>query len=111
MVPTAGDLAAAHAAARAVARETPLLESEALTRATGAVRLCVKVESLQRAGSFKLRGAYWRLCGLGTDERSRGVVAYSSGNFAQGLALAGREMGVPVTIVMPEDAPAMKRQA
>ena len=111
MVPTAEDLAAAHAAARAVARETPLLESEALARATGAARLCVKAESLQRAGSFKLRGAYWRLCGLTAGERARGVVAYSSGNFAQGLALAGREMGVPVTIVMPEDAPAMKRRA
>lgn len=111
MVPTADDLAAAHAAAKAVARETPLLESESLTRAVGAARLCVKAESLQRAGSFKLRGAYWRLCGLTGEERARGVVAYSSGNFAQGLALAGREMGVPVTIVMPEDAPAMKRQA
>lgn len=111
MVPTAEDLAAAHAAARAVARETPLLESESLTRATGAARLCVKAESLQRAGSFKLRGAYWRLCGLTDEERARGVVAYSSGNFAQGLALAGRETGVPVTIVMPADAPEMKRQA
>src|SRR5690606_6190608 len=53
----------------------------------------------------------WRLCGLNAEERARGVVAYSSGNFAQGLALVGREMGVPVTIVMPDDAPAMKRQA
>lgn len=110
-VPTPADLAAALAATRAVARQTPLLESEALTRATGALRLCVKAESLQRAGSFKLRGAYWRLCALTEAERRRGVVAYSSGNFAQGLALAGRELGVPVTIVMPEDAPAMKRQA
>ncbi len=110
-VPTPADLAAALAATRAIARETPLLESEALTRATGAARLCIKAESLQRAGSFKLRGAYWRLCALTPEERRRGVVAFSSGNFAQGLALAGRELGVPVTIVMPDDAPAIKRQA
>jgi threonine dehydratase len=110
-VPTAGDLAAAHAATRSIARETPVLESDRLTRAVGAARLYVKAESLQRAGSFKLRGAYWRLCALTADERVRGVVAFSSGNFAQGLALAGRELGVPVTIVMPSDAPAMKRQA
>ncbi|GAB1362533.1 threonine/serine dehydratase [Rhodobacter sp.] len=110
-LPIPEDLAAAQAATRVVARETPLLESESLTRATGAARLCIKAESLQRAGSFKLRGAYWRLCALTGEERARGVIAYSSGNFAQGLALAGREMGVPVTIVMPEDAPAMKRLA
>lgn len=111
LLPDAAELAAAHAATRAIARQTPLLDTERLTRATGAARLWVKAESLQRAGSFKLRGAYWRLCGLGQDEKRRGVVAFSSGNFAQGLALAGREMGVPVTIVMPVDAPAMKRQA
>lgn len=111
MIPSPIDMAAAHAATRNIARETPLLESEALTRATGAARLYVKAESLQRAGSFKLRGAYWRLCQLTEAEKKRGVIAYSSGNFAQGLALAGRELGVPVTIVMPVDAPLMKRQA
>lgn len=111
MIPTPADIVAAHAATRNIARETPLLESEALTRATGAARLYVKAESLQRAGSFKLRGAYWRLCQLSEAEKARGVIAYSSGNFAQGLALAGRELGVPVAIVMPVDAPVMKRQA
>ena len=111
MIPSAEELTAARTASHSIARETPLLESDRLTRTVGASRLCIKAESLQRAGSFKLRGAWWRLCGLTEDERRRGVIAYSSGNFAQGLALAGREMGVPVTIVMPDDAPAMKRQA
>lgn len=110
-VPTARDLAAAYAVTRRATRVTPLLDSESLRRATGARSLLVKAENLQRAGSFKLRGAYWRLSCLTGDERARGVVAYSSGNFAQGLAVAGRDLGVPVTIVMPEDAPAMKRRA
>ncbi|MDQ2064924.1 threonine/serine dehydratase [Xinfangfangia sp. CPCC 101601] len=110
-LPTQEILNAAYAATRAVARETPLLQSEPLTKMTGATALFVKAEGLQKAGSFKLRGAYWRLCGLSAEERQRGVVAYSSGNFAQGLALAGRELGVPVTIVMPADAPEMKRRA
>jgi hypothetical protein len=71
----------------------------------------VKAECLQRAGSFKIRGATWRLMQLSDAERARGVVAYSSGNFAQGLAAAGKAAGVPVTIVMPDDAPEMKRRA
>lgn len=110
-VPTARDLATAYAVTRAATRVTPLLESETLRRATGARGLFVKAENLQRAGSFKLRGAFWRLSCLSEEERARGVVAYSSGNFAQGLAAAGRDLGIPVTIVMPEDAPAMKRRA
>lgn len=110
-VPSPAELDRAFRATRRATRETPLLESERLARLTGAARLAVKAESLQRAGSFKLRGAYWRLCCLTPDERARGVIAYSSGNFAQGLALAGRDLGVPVTVVMPEDAPAMKREA
>ncbi len=68
-------------------------------------------ESLQWAGSFKVRGAYWRLKQLSPEEARRGVVAYSSGNFAQGLAAAGQALGIPVTIVMPIDAPAAKRDA
>ncbi len=111
VVPTAADLAAAWAVTRAATQRTPLLESEALARATGAVRVFVKPESLQWAGSFKIRGATWRLHRLSPAERERGVVAYSSGNFAQGLAAAGRAQGVPVTIVMPADAPATKREA
>ena len=110
-VPTPRDLAAAYVVTRASTRRTPLLEAEALAVQSGAARFFVKAENLQWAGSFKLRGAFWRLSCLDEAARKRGVVAYSSGNFAQGLALAGRELAVPVTIVMPLDAPEMKRRA
>jgi threonine dehydratase len=110
-VPNPADLAAAYVVTQASTRRTPLLEAEALAQASGATRFFVKAENLQWAGSFKLRGAFWRLSCLDEAARKRGVVAYSSGNFAQGLALAGRELGVPVTIVMPVDAPEMKRRA
>ena len=110
-LPTAERMAAALAALRPSVRETPLLDSPVLAREAGAARLFVKAEGLQRTGSFKLRGALWRLMQLDGDARARGVVAFSSGNFAQGLAAAGRELGVPVTIVMPVDAPDAKRRA
>ena len=71
----------------------------------------MKAESLQLAGSFKIRGAYYRLSRLSDDERKRGVIAYSSGNFAQGLAAAGAMLDTPVTIVMPIDAPRRKMKA
>ena len=66
------------------------------------------MRNFQRTGSFKFRGAYNRIAGLSPQERERGVVAYSSGNYAQGVALAGKLLGTPATIVMPEDAPALK---
>lgn len=110
-LPSAADLARAYAVTRKATQRTPLLESEALARACGAARVFVKAESLQTTGSFKIRGAYWRLSCLTPEERSRGVVAFSSGNFAQGLAAAGRALDVPVTIVMPFDAPPTKREA
>lgn len=110
-IPTPDDLKAAFAVTRLATLVTPLLDSERLRAATGARHFYVKAENLQRAGSFKLRGASWRLTQLDAGERARGVVAYSSGNFAQGLAAAGRDQGVPVTIVMPDDAPEMKRRA
>jgi threonine dehydratase len=111
LVPTAAELAEAYAETRRAARVTPLLDAPGLAERIGAAALWVKAENLQRAGSFKLRGAWWRLACLTDAEKARGVVAYSSGNFAQGLAAAGREMGVPVTIVMPADAPETKRRA
>lgn len=74
-------------------------------------RLWIKAESLQQGGSFKLRGATNRLMQLNEEERARGVVAFSSGNHAQGVAIAARRLGVPATIVMPHDAPAVKRDA
>lgn len=111
IIPTLDHLETAYAVTRAATQETPLLDAPALAVATGAKRVFVKPESLQRTGSFKFRGAYWRLTRLTDEERARGVVAYSSGNFAQGLAAAGQSLGVPVTIVMPVDAPVMKREA
>ncbi|MFL6844670.1 MAG: threonine/serine dehydratase [Allosphingosinicella sp.] len=72
------------------------------------VRLWVKAECLQQGGSFKLRGATNRLLLLGEAERRRGVVAFSSGNHAQGVAIAARRLGIPATIVMPADAPSVK---
>ncbi len=110
-LPSPARIAAAHAALRDHVRETPLLESTILASEAGALRLFVKAEGLQRTGSFKLRGALWRLMQLDTAARARGVVAFSSGNFAQGLAAAGRVLSVPVTIVMPFDAPETKRRA
>jgi threonine dehydratase len=75
------------------------------------VRLWVKAECLQEGGSFKLRGATNRLLLMSEAERKRGVVAFSSGNHAQGVAIAARRLGIPATIVMPSDAPAVKRDA
>jgi threonine dehydratase len=74
-------------------------------------RVWVKAECLQQSGSFKLRGAYNRLLQLNEAERARGVVAFSSGNHAQGVAIAARRLGIAATIVMPADAPAVKRDA
>lgn len=83
---------------------TPLLNAPLLDRIAGR-RVFVKAESLQRTGSFKLRGAWAALSAL---PAGQGVLAYSSGNHAQGVALAGAELGMPVVIVMPSDAPAVK---
>ena len=90
-----------------VAVRTPLLRSDALDAATGA-RIFLKPENLQRTGSFKFRGAYNRLSAVAVAERGAGVVAFSSGNHAQGVALAAKLLGMPAVIVMPSDAPAIK---
>ena len=97
------------AAARLVglAVRTPLVESPALNERLGG-RVLIKPETLQRAGAFKFRGAYNRLSRLSDDERQRGVVAFSSGNHAQGVALAARIIGCPALIVMPSDSPSVK---
>ena len=86
---------------------TPLLNSPALDRRVGG-RVLLKAETLQRTGSFKFRGAYNRISRIPEDARPAGVVAYSSGNHAQGVAAAAALLGVPATIVMPKDAPAIK---
>src|SRR5687768_8090396 len=74
-------------------------------------RIWAKAECLQRGGSFKLRGATNRLMQLTEAERARGVVAFSSGNHAQGIAIAARRLGIEAVIVMPSDAPAVKKEA
>ncbi len=86
---------------------TPLLENERVNRALGG-RLFIKAECLQRTGSFQLRGAYNFLAAMSEADRAKGVVGWSSGNHAQGLAEAARLLGVKATIVMPSDAPALK---
>lgn len=93
-----------------VANRTPVVKSRTLNDRVGA-EVFVKCENLQRSGSFKFRGAYNAIARLTPDERARGVLAYSSGNHAQALALAGRLLGVPTAIVMPNNAPRAKLAA
>lgn len=88
-------------------RETPLLTSPFLDEIAGR-RVFVKPECLQHTGSFKFRGAWSAISALGAEERQRGVIAYSSGNHAQGVALAAAKHGVASVIVMPSDAPQLK---
>ncbi len=95
---------------RGVAHRTPVLQSRTLDARVGA-SVYLKCENFQRVGAFKFRGAYNALASLSEDERARGVVAYSSGNHAQGVALAAALLGIEATIVMPHDAPASKRDA
>src|SRR4051812_42231701 len=95
-------LAAAERIAGKVER-TPLIESE-----VGGIRVWLKCECLQTGGSFKLRGATNRLAQLSPEERERGVVAFSSGNHARGVAIAARRLGIQAIIVMPADAPQVK---
>jgi threonine dehydratase len=90
-----------------VAVRTPLLEYAALNERVGA-RVLVKFEGAQRTGSFKFRGAYNRLSRITGDQKAAGIVAWSSGNHAQGVAAAARLLGMPASVVMPSDAPAMK---
>lgn len=98
---------AAAARAEGVVRKTPLLTSPFLDDLAGR-RVFVKPECLQHTGSFKFRGAWSALSGMSSEARANGVIAYSSGNHAQGVALAARMHGVPSVIVMPSDAPALK---
>src|SRR6201987_35084 len=94
---------------RAFAFPPPLLTSAPLDAMTGG-RIFLKAETLQRTGSFKFRGAYNKLAAMPKDQRASGVVAYSSGNHAQGVAAAAQLLGMPCVIVMPADAPRAKRQ-
>src|SRR5437868_10630188 len=89
---------------------TPVVSCQSLDDATGFV-VFLKCENLQRAGAFKIRGALNKLLTLSDDERRRGVVAFSSGNHAQGVALAARLVGTSAVICMPTDAPRLKLDA
>jgi threo-3-hydroxy-L-aspartate ammonia-lyase len=107
---TIADVEAAARRLAGVAVVTPVLESEALNDRAG-VRLLVKAEPLQRTGSFKFRGAFNKIAALPPEERQSGVLAFSSGNHAQAVALAARLLETSATIVMPADAPALKLTA
>jgi threonine dehydratase len=105
--PDFADVAAAHLRIRPLALRTPLLENQRVNDMLGG-RLLLKAEVLQRTGSFKFRGALNFISQLDAEQRRKGVVAWSSGNHAQGVAEAARLLGVPAAIVMPKDAPALK---
>ena len=107
ILPTVADVVDAEVRLRGWVVETPVLESETIN-ARARARVLLKAECLQHAGSFKIRGALNRLLQLSADERAAGVVAFSSGNHAQAVALAARWLKVPAKIVMPADAPKVK---
>ncbi len=104
---TAEDVRAAAKRLKGVANLTPLLEFNALNDRCGG-RVFLKAETLQETGSFKIRGAYNRICQLDHAERQAGIVAWSSGNHAQGVARAAQICQTPAIIVMPSDAPKVK---
>jgi len=104
---TFDDIRAAHERVKPRALRTPVLNSAAIDERVGA-RVYFKCENLQNMGAFKFRGAYNALSLLSREEKSRGVVAFSSGNHAQAVALAGKLLGIKTVIVMPEDAPKVK---
>ena len=106
---TPADIDAAAETIAPVAVRTPLLNSATLDERVGA-RIYFKPEVLQRTGSFKFRGAYNKLSSIPNERRTAGVVAFSSGNHAQGVAAAARLLQMPATIVMPADAPVAKRE-
>jgi threonine dehydratase len=109
-LPSFSDVESAAHQIAGVAHRTPVATSRTVDARTGA-HLFFKCENLQRAGAFKFRGAYNALSRLSADERRRGVVTFSSGNHAQAIALAGQVLDIPRVIVMPSDAPAVKRIA
>src|SRR5882757_6105646 len=108
-LPTAADVDAAAKTIAGVAIRTPLINSPVLDARLGA-RVFLKCETLQRTGSFKFRGAYNKISSIPPDRKANGVVAYSSGNHAQGVAHAAQLCNMPAVIVMPSDAPVAKRE-
>src|SRR5262249_30545026 len=108
-IPPAADVDAAAARLRGGALRTLLVASPVLDAPTRG-RVFLKAETLQRTGSFKFRGAYNKLSSIATGDRAGGVVAFSSGNHAQGVAAAAQLLSMPAVIVMPADAPRPKRE-
>lgn len=106
-LPDYSDVIAAAQRLQGFAHQTPVFTSRTLDAETGA-QVFIKCENLQRTGSFKFRGAFNALSQFDAQQREAGVVAFSSGNHAQGIALAAQLLGMPATIVMPTDAPAAK---
>ena len=109
-LPTYEDVVRAGETLAGVAHRTPVLTSSTANARTGA-QLFFKCENFQRMGAFKFRGGYNAIARLTPEQRAAGVVTFSSGNHAQAIALASRELGVRATIIMPHDAPAAKRAA
>ena len=108
-LPTARDVVSAKKRIREHVETTPVLTSSVIDNIAGA-KLLIKAECLQQTGSFKLRGASNRLLRIPEKKRAKGVVAFSSGNHAQGVARAARRLGMPALIVMPADAPTVKTE-
>lgn len=108
-LPTYEDVRQAGERLNGLVRQTPVLQADALDELAGA-KLFIKAECLQETGSFKLRGASNRLLQMSETERRNGVVAFSSGNHAQGIARAAKRLGMPALIVMPSDAPKVKSE-
>src|SRR5262245_65410319 len=109
ILPIAADIEAAARRLAGVAVRTPLISAPVLDDAVGA-RVFLKAETLQRTGSFKFRGAYNKVSSIPPERRAGGVVAFSSGNHAQGVAAAAKLLAMPAVIVMPHDAPRAKRE-
>jgi threonine dehydratase len=106
-LPTYADVLIAAQRLKGVAHHTPALTSATANRRTGA-SLVFKAENLQRMGAFKFRGGYNAIAALSPEQKKAGVLTFSSGNHAQAIAYAGKLLGVPTTIIMPEDAPEAK---
>src|SRR5690348_4314448 len=104
------DVAAAHERIKGAARRTPVLTSATVDALAGA-QVFFKCENFQRMGAFKFRGAYNALSQLTPEEKKKGVLAFSSGNHAQAVALSGKLLGIKTLIVMPENAPRVKLEA
>ncbi|MBD0303753.1 MAG: threo-3-hydroxy-L-aspartate ammonia-lyase [Tolypothrix sp. T3-bin4] len=107
---TYADIKAAAERLASVAHRTPVLTSKTVNKRTNS-QVFFKCENFQRAGSFKFRGAYNALSQLSEEQKQQGVLTFSSGNHAQGIALSGQLLGIPTTIVMPQDAPQVKQAA